>query len=219
MSGAAIRHPNPDSIYIFQPAATAFGGYPIVGGKARFGLEEVANAFDILGQGGPVPEECIPESLVIKKVHDRMPDFYYLRDCEIIVSSRAREALDVLTPGAIQYVEIKMEIDPSMRPADAYYYINVLPKLKMIDLAASQLATLTSRHPPQGPIHVVSIAHKGTIFKTPCQDDSRIWHDISEDIPYIRSGIKRYVLMRGDLWHALSILFPDQLLDWRWPEF
>jgi hypothetical protein len=141
-----ISRKNP-GIYIFQPEITAFSHIRVVSPSLDEQIPRSPTgllASHCYKQGKAVPPECIQRELVLAQEDMVMPDFFYLRHCEIVVSNRAKAVLDELVPGAIEYIEMKMHIAPSMKPAEAYYYINVSPTARRIDWNATEIP-LTKR--------------------------------------------------------------------------
>jgi hypothetical protein len=131
-----------------------------------------------------------------------MPDFYLLRNNEFIISSTAREVLDATAPGAIEYIEVK--IDTPLIRAPAYYFINVLPQAQLIDWARVKPSQMTgymnrqlSRNSPNVP------------FKPRRPTDPLIWHEMDADPEH--QFDQASILVRGSLWNTLIEHFPLQL--------
>jgi len=122
-----------EAVYIFQPLQNGFQSIPTTPATSRSEHPRPGSPFDYYTKAKPVPKECVAATFDVAVVNRRMPDFLYYRDSEIIISSRAREALDELAPDTIEYIDIKMNIAASMSPAAAYYYVNVLPAAQIID--------------------------------------------------------------------------------------
>jgi hypothetical protein len=206
-----MRHGPRDEVHIFQPIENGFASIPITGGTARPGQVELDNPFEFYMNAKPVPTSCIPASLDIKAVNRKMPDFYYVSDCQIIVSSIARAALDELAPDTIEFIEVKMNIPPQMTPAPACYYINVLPTARAIDWPASDL----SPQKPGGRVRwIASIGSKLARFRRRMPNDPLLWHELNLDDSHLAP--QSYVLMRGELWRELDRRFPAQLTPWQW---
>lgn len=203
-----------EAVYIFQPTESGFASIPLSGAKLRPGQTKLESAYQYIADGKPVPPSCIPASFDVQPVERNMPDFYYWRNCEIIVSSRARQLLEELAPNAIQYIEIKLNIDRRMNPADGYYYINVLPSARTIDWEASASISPTQ---PNMDHKVVSIGSgdRSVKFKSRGLHDPLLWHELNLDSEHLVEQGR--VLMRGDLWVVLDRKFPGQLdPSFRW---
>jgi hypothetical protein len=96
-----IRGKNP-GIYVFQPEITAFSHIAIVSPSLDEQIPRSAEgrvSIHYYKQRKPVPPECIERELTLAEVNMTMPDFFYLRHCEIAVSNKAKAALDELVPG------------------------------------------------------------------------------------------------------------------------
>jgi hypothetical protein len=161
---------------------------------------------DYLQQGRPLPKEFVPASLKIKGFKYKkkwpeslprvMPDFYMWRDVQYVVSSSVRDIIESISPGSVQYIEIKIETPPQMLRAPSYFYINVLPQAQMIDWKEAG-ATQYSRNSKDVP------------FKSKSASDPLIWHEMWLDKNH-RFG-QSEILLRGVLWNALIKEFPLQL--------
>jgi hypothetical protein len=215
-------------VYLFAPVFTT-SDIPVKTATGRPGLAVESNIYPIHfnKSGRPVPLAHIPESLTLVSTNIVMPDFYEYNLGEVIVSSRARRSLEQLVPGAIEYIEIKLHMDASMSPADAYYYINVLPQVQSIDWDRTNIEPFDRfvyKKTPEGlddhdgpsemrPVHMAG-PETPVKFKPRGPTDPRIWHEVSlDDLHHVDRG---WVLIHDKVWAELNKRFPGQLTPQIW---
>jgi hypothetical protein len=120
-----------------------------------------------------------------------------------------------------------MHIAPSMKPADAYYFINVLPTARRIDWNATKIPMTKRFHylTPEGQldhsgpremrdVYRANPGQLGVVFRRREKADPVIWHELNVDDFYTTD--QGYVLIEADLWKELDRRFPDQLTPWEW---
>jgi hypothetical protein len=110
----------PDAVLAFEPQVNGCESWLQHSNMAKTPTQiDGVYALDFLRAARPLPKEFVPTSFSIRGYRYKkkwpvdlprvMPDFYLLRDCEYIVSSVAREVLDAIVPGAIEYIEVKID--------------------------------------------------------------------------------------------------------------
>jgi len=139
-----------------------------------------------------------------------MPDFFLLGADHYYVSSRFRAVLERYARGAVEYIEVKANIPANKKPADAYYFINVLGRGELIDWESSN-----KRGPRKGGknkrFFVLPSAPDQWAMKTPPPEHPAIWHEVDravDDLVYLGSGTR--VFVTNALGDALNVAFPGQ---------
>jgi hypothetical protein len=200
---------NPDAVRYFHPLTCGwFSLLKVVEETKTPPTFSNKFAIDYMSAAEPLPPELVPASITIDDFSPGkswpsglpkiMPDFYALTGDGFIVSNRAREFLEEAVPGAIQYIEIAVNLPSSILREKAYYYINVLPQAQTVDWsrANDSLYCEDDRKVP---------------FKAMQDSDPLIWHEMSLDHGHRFS--QSIVLIRGALWNKLIETFPLQLRD------
>jgi len=140
-----------------------------------------------------------------------MPDFFLLGADHYYVSSRFRAVLERYARGAVEYIEVKANIPANKKPADAYYFINVLGRGQLIDWEASN-----KRGPRRGSdknkrFFVLPWPPDLWVMKAPPPGNPAIWHEVDraiDDLVYLGSGT--HVFVSNALGDALNAAFPGQ---------
>ena len=82
----------------------------------------------------PVPESLLSKTVEVTDQRSvPMPDFFFITYGDYFVSSRFRAVLDTFAAGAVEYFEMDFRIPPTKKPAEAYYFLNVLGRNQLID--------------------------------------------------------------------------------------
>jgi hypothetical protein len=213
----------PDAVLVFEPQVNGCEKWLEHTNVAKTPDRiDGVSALRFLAAARPLPKKMVPASFSIRGYdynyirgyrHKKqwpadlpqvMPDFYLLRNNTFIVSSAAREVLDAIVPGAIEYIEVKIDIPPNLTRALAYYFINVLPHAQLIDWARvkpSQMAGYMNRQLSRNSANVP--------FKPRRPNDPLIWHEMDADPEH--QFDQACVLMRGSLLNTLIEHFPLQL--------
>jgi len=131
------------------------------------------------------------------------------------VSDRGRAVLEEVVPGCVAFFPMHLKVPSRMRPANAYFFFDVLPRAQLIDWDLSP----TSRRIVPGPGGRESRALSGQItdpsikFKAVTSDTPPIWRDADVDRPTIHFfANKEVIFMRDDVWDALNARLPGQLV-------
>jgi hypothetical protein len=112
--------------------------------------------------------------------------------------------LDKLAPGAVEYIKMDFRIPPAKKPAEAYYFVNVLGRNQLIDWELS----LKNR---QGTWYFLDGLPAQWVMKSPNANDPAVWHEadrLEGDITYAGDGYR--VFVTNALGDALNAAFPGQ---------
>jgi hypothetical protein len=87
----------------------------------------------------PIPASLFPKSLTIVRASAKLPDLFHTSRSFIVVSERAREILDRLAPGEVEFIPISVLAAPTawVNPwFDALYSIRDFSRMVMATLGA-----------------------------------------------------------------------------------
>ena len=151
----------------------------------------------------------VPANLVYPRMDvggDRpMPDCFYTQLDYFFVSSRFRSVLEEFARGQVEYIEVELTMPAQKKPADAYYFINILGRSQLMNWELSQ-----KRSRGVG-FHFLDGTPDKWVMRSPTVDHVAIWHEIDhieKDETFFGSGTR--VFVTDGLGDALDVAFPGQ---------
>ena len=150
----------------------------------------------------------VPANLVHRRMEigggQLMPDFFSTQDAYFFVSSRFRSVLEKYTPDQIEYIELEPAIPPHKKPADAYYFINVLGRSQLMNWEFTPKKKTLQVYFWDGPPET-------WVMNTPPPGHVAIWHEthrIEKNVKFCGQGTA--VFVTDELGNALDAAFPGQ---------
>jgi hypothetical protein len=145
-----------------------------------------------------------------------VPDICIPTEGFVFVSDRGRAALEEFAPGSIAFFPINLKAPENMRPAKAYFFIDVLPRAQCIDWDRSVTGPRIARTPDGRESRALGrlLSKPSTKFKAITADVPKIWREADVDRPAVNFfANKADIFMRDELWEALNTRFPGQLVS------
>ena len=144
-----------------------------------------------------------------------LPEIAYPTSGFLFVSDRGRAALEELAPGCIAFFPLNLKVPEHMRPAKAYFLIDVLPRAQCIDWDRTPTVPRVVRAPDGRESRSVKggITNPLIKFKAVTPETPKIWREADLDRPTVQFFFnKEHILMRDELWGALNAKLPGQLV-------
>jgi hypothetical protein len=137
-------------------------------------------------QGLPLQSSDIPAEPQLAGPFD-VPDICIPTDGFLFVSDRGRAALEELAPGCVAFFPIDLKAPERMRPAKAYFFIEVLPRAQCIDWDRSETVRRIVRAPDGRESRAIrgSIWNRSTKVKAVSPDMPKIWREVDVDRPAV----------------------------------
>jgi len=185
---------------------------------------------DLKRQFQPVPRDKVHQTITIvsdvpvadflKDPGDvdgdrRMPDCFWIRhDDNYYVSSRFRAVVERYDRDAVEYIEVQFNMPASKKPADAYYYINVLGRGQRIDWTAWPARGRRGRG--QGRenklFYGLDWPPANWVMQSPPAGHPAIWHEVDTEVDdQVYCGSGTHVFVTNELGDALKAAFPGQV--------
>ncbi|MBO0754609.1 MAG: hypothetical protein J2P54_02010 [Bradyrhizobiaceae bacterium] len=140
----------------------------------------------------------------------RMPDCFWIGNNNYYVSSRFRAVVERYDRDAVEYIEVQFNIPASKKPADAYYYINVLGRGQRIDWAASSNRGRRGRENKL--FYHLDWPPANWVMRSPPAGHPAIWHEVHKEVgDQIYCGSGTHVFATNELGDALKAAFPGQV--------
>lgn len=165
-------------------------------------------------EGVPLQQSDMPVDPSLSGRFD-LPDICIPTKGFVFVSDRGRAGLEELAPGAVAFFPIKLRVPEHMRPARAYFFIDVLPRATCIDWDRSVTGPRVVRAPDGRESRSLGnrLLKPSTKFKTVTADMPKIWREADVERPTLHFfQSKSVIFMRDELWEALESRFPGQLV-------
>lgn len=144
-----------------------------------------------------------------------LPDICRAGDGFVFVSDRGRAALEDVAPGCIAFFPLKLKVPARMRPAEAYFFPDVLPRAQLIDWDRSPTVPRIVRAPDgrESRALKVRLTDPSIKFKAVAPDTPPIWREADLDRPQVHFfPSKQDVFVRDEVWEALNAKLPGQLV-------
>lgn len=164
-------------------------------------------------QGVPLQQSDIPPEKSLQASFE-MPDFGKPSDGFRYVSQAFRAALEELAPGCVVFFPMTLKVPPRMRPANPYFFFDVLPRANLIDWDQSLTTRRVVPAPNGGESRALKagIADPSVRFRPVTPDTPPIWREADVERPSVHFfHAKMDIFMRDDVWEALNGRFPKQL--------
>lgn len=165
-------------------------------------------------QGIPLQQSDMPNESLLDGPFE-LPDICRPTVGFLFVSDRGRSALEELAPGCVAFFPLNLKVPERMRSAKAYFFIDVRPRVQSLDWDQSPTRPRIVRAPDGRESRSIRgrIEDPSTKFKAVTPETPKIWREADLDRPtvhFFRS--KEDVFMRDELWEALNVRFPGQLV-------
>ncbi len=137
-----------------------------------------------------------------------MPDVFTIGGTYIFGSSRFKAIVDQFTE-AVEFAQIDVEIPPGKKPADAYYFINVLGRGQLLNWQAmlGDKVSGVFTQPPSGA--------NAWIMRPPPKDHPKIWEETEvKTTATTYSPIHGKIFVTDQLGDALLAALPGQFSLW-----
>lgn len=168
------RKPEADSVVLLQPYIDSYS-LPYKEMKLRGNLESIPlEASEAVENGMPVPEAGVPEEITIEgyrkdlsigsKGQQVMPDFYGFSGVQILVSSKAKDVLEV-NAGGLHFIPVRVNYPGRVAGTSPYFYMNVLSRYESIDWDVSVSNQLAPHDIECGRRKVLTIRRSEIQFK------------------------------------------------------
>ena len=132
------------------------------------------------------------------------------------VEKPSRSALrSVRATRCVQFFTLNIKAPDRMRPAKAYFYLDVTGRAQSIDWDRSETGPRVVRAPDGGESRAVGgpVVGPWVKFKPVTAEIPKIWREADVDRPDVHFfHNKRDEFMRDDLWEELNARFPGQLV-------
>lgn len=164
--------------------------------------------------GVPLQESDIPKESFIEGPFD-MPNISRPTRGFIFVSEGGRAALQKLAPGCVAFFPLNLKVPAKMRPAEKYYFIDILPRVQGIDWGRSATCLRPVRAPDgrESRTIVSPLMGGSTKVREVTPETPMIWRETD-----LNTSATHFFLNKGDifvqdgLWEALNTEFPGQLV-------
>ena len=164
--------------------------------------------------GVPLQETDIPAEKALDGRFE-LPDLGRAGDGFLFVSNRGRAALEELAPGCVAFFPLKLKVPARMRPAEAYFFPDVLPRAQLIDWDRSPTGPRLVRASDGRESRSIKglMTDPSTKFKPETRDTPPIWREADVDRPDLHFfANKKHIFLRDKVWEALNARFPGQLM-------
>ncbi len=142
----------------------------------------------------------------------KMPDISVPTGDFFCVSDVGRAALEELAPGCSAYFALNMQLPAKMKPAKAYWYVEVIARARCIDWDRSQTQPRIVRAADGRESRALTGSFRFAKMKVLTPDVPPIWRELDDDRPRVNFfNPKNDIFMRDELWDALNARFPGQL--------
>ena len=165
-------------------------------------------------QGIPLQQSDVPAEPKLDGPFE-LPDIAYPTNGFLFVSDRGRAALEELAPGCVAFFPLNLTASEHMRPAKAYFFIDVLPRAQLIDWDQSPTVPRIVRAPDGRESRSIKggITNPSIKFKAVTPETPKIWREADLDRPTVQFIFnKEHIFLRDELWGALNAKLPGQLL-------
>jgi hypothetical protein len=165
-------------------------------------------------QGIALQQSDLPPEKVLEGSFE-LPDICSTGDGFTFVSARGTAAFEELAPGCVAFFPLNLKVPERMRPVEAYFFFDVLPRAQLIDWDLSPTAPRVVPSPDGRESRALNarITDPSIKFKPVTADTPPIWREADLDRPtvhFFRS--KQDIFLRDELWEALNARFPGQLV-------
>lgn len=165
-------------------------------------------AFQFLVRGLPVPPSLVPARLRIA-ANASVPHLLDWKR-QWLISKDARELLETLVPGAIDYVPVIITPSGASREVSGYSFVNIAQRDRLIDYQKSVCDQDRAIMTGGRTVTSVSILSVGIVFHP--HPKYYIWHEESYFVgdDYF-SATESQVFLSDQLWEEIECAFPGEL--------
>ncbi|MGJ4931621.1 hypothetical protein ACQR1I_32130 [Bradyrhizobium sp. HKCCYLS2038] len=167
--------------------------------------------------GVPLQQVDIPTETVLKG-RLKLPDICSAGDAFRFVSDQGKVVLEELVPGCVSFFPLAIKATDLLLAGRRFFFIDVLPRGQLIDWDRSSTDLRDDRTKDGREVRFLRglMTDPITKYKSVTLSTPPIWREIDVDgaaAQFIAN--KKHILLRDEVWEALNVKFPGQLVPRR----